>query len=482
MKKCVCLQFLIPMLTTVIANFSPRVDYSGYQLLEVDRPLNSNQLNYLSKKVDFWSEPYDKSVAFSVSPLNRLEVHSYLQNQSFEYELQIPDLQQVIEDELIENFNEEGYLNNNHSVSKRDTLWQIFAESVQNVTNFRRGRKISAEDFGSNDNAVSSSQTNEVVKISSFMDWTRYHRIEVIYAWMERLANEHRDFVKLQRIGKTAEGRDILVIKIGLNSSPRKPGIFIEGGIHAREWISPASVTYLINELVNNPSLTDLIENLDFYILPIMNPDGYAYTHTTDRMWRKNRALDDSFLTTLTQCRGVDLNRNWGYKWGTVSLLDNPQHGTGLPCLETYMGKGPFSEHETQAVRNFILAHPRKFASYITFHSFGSKIMYPWSYANLKVKDWKELHNLGVHLAEGIFEASRGKDRYEVGTASSIQYTATGGSDDWARGVANIKYVYLIELPGKGKGFLLPHSWIQHVGTTNVEMIRRLSMAILNRI
>lgn len=481
MKKCVCLQFLIPILS-ISAEVSPRrVDYSGYQLLAVDRPLDAKHISYLSDKVNFWSEPYDKTATFSVSPGYRSVVHSYLQNQSFPYALEIEDLEKVIDEELVQNFNEEQYFNNVHR-SKRDTLWQIFAESLSNVTNFRRGRKITSGDLGFNDNHVSEAQFKEVIKMSSFMDWTHYHRIEVIYAWMDRLAAEHRDIVKLHKIGRTVEGRDILLIKIGVNTSPKKPGIFIEGGIHAREWISPASVTYLINELVLNPNLRDAIENFDFFVLPILNPDGYAYTHTTDRMWRKNRAQDSALLTTLTNCRGVDLNRNFGYKWGKVGLLENPQHGTSLPCLETYMGDSAFSERETQAVRNFILAHPRKFIGYVAFHSFGTKLMYPWSYANVKTHDWKELHNLAVHLAEGMFEASRGEDRYEVGTAGTIQYTATGGSDDWARGVADIKYVYLVELPGKGQGFLLPRQWIQHVGNTNVELIRRLSTAIANKL
>ena len=70
--------------------------------------------------------------------------------------------------------------------------------------------------------------------------------------------------------------------------------------------------------------------------------------------------------------------------------------------------------------------------------------------------DWTELHHMANALAGRLYEASGGEDYYTIGTAADIQYSATGGSDDWARGVAGIKWVYLIELPGKGTGFLLP--------------------------
>ncbi|TOF71443.1 hypothetical protein CGJ15_28030, partial [Vibrio parahaemolyticus] len=66
--------------------------------------------------------------------------------------------------------------------------------------------------------------------------------------------------------------------------------IFIDGGIHAREWIAPATVTYIVNELVtHSDTYDDLLSNVNFYVMPVINPDGYAYTFTDDRLWRKTR-------------------------------------------------------------------------------------------------------------------------------------------------------------------------------------------------
>ena len=85
--------------------------------------------------------------------------------------------------------------------------------------------------------------------------------------------------------------------------------------------------------------------------------DRYEYTHTTNRLWRKNRAGSKDVLGMLLPlCAGVDLNRNFGYHWGGVSL--DPRRGTSLLCLETYMGSKPFSEEESKAIRRFIQSKP----------------------------------------------------------------------------------------------------------------------------
>jgi hypothetical protein len=95
-----------------------------------------------------------------------------------------------------------------------------------------------------------------------------------------------------------------------------------------------------------------------------------------------------------------------------------------------------------------------------------------------KVPDWEELHHMANSLAKAVFEESGGIDYYKIGTASDIQYTASGGSDDWARGVAGIKWVYLIELPGKGFGFLLPPRQIRHVARTSLAGLNGLLSSI----
>jgi murein tripeptide amidase MpaA len=65
--------------------------------------------------------------------------------------------------------------------------------------------------------------------------------------------------------------------------------MYIQGGTHAREWVSPATVTYFANELTSNPDFADLTDSLDWYFVFVHNPDGYEFSRSDDRMWRKTR-------------------------------------------------------------------------------------------------------------------------------------------------------------------------------------------------
>lgn len=110
--------------------------------------------------------------------------------------------------------------------------------------------------------------------------WDSYYILEDIHSWLDQLASENSN-VSIITSGKSYEGRDIKGVKVSFKSGNR--GVFIEGGIHAREWISPATVTYLINELLNSndPTFRNIAESFDWYIFPSINPDGYSFTHSS---------------------------------------------------------------------------------------------------------------------------------------------------------------------------------------------------------
>ena len=107
------------------------------------------------------------------------------------------------------------------------------------------------------------------------MTWDTYHPNEDINSYLEFLAVNQSSIVTLESIGKSYEGRDMKVLKICKGTCGHKPAIWIDGGIHAREWISPATVTYLIRKLLEEKRTNpDLIDKLDWYFLPVLNPDG----------------------------------------------------------------------------------------------------------------------------------------------------------------------------------------------------------------
>jgi len=278
---------------------------------------------------------------------------------------------------------------------------------------------------------------------TSGMSWSKYHSYDTISKFIDCLGETYND-VKIHHIGRSSEGRDMKVVEVGRGHRR----IWIDGGIHAREWISPASVSYIMHKLVEEQHLySDILNTFTFYISPSINPDGYEYSRNHDRMWRKTRSRHGG------RCPGVDPNRNWGYQWGGKGA-------SASACSEIYRGPRAFSEPETLAVKNFILDRSRVggWELYLTFHSYGQMVLYPWGYDRVDHPGEGELERLGRVAARAL---GRG---YTVGSAAKVLYPAAGGSDDWALGGAGIPYSYTIELPDTGThGFILPASYITQV-------------------
>lgn len=148
---------------------------------------------------------------------------------------------------------------------------------------------------------------------------------------------------------------------LATNRSPLSPS-----GAHAREWLSPAMATFLAQKLADAGK--KFLQQVAVVLVPMANPDGYEFSHTNDRLWRKNRQN-----TSKPECKGVDLNRNWAKSWGTSGSSSNP-------CADTYRGSKSFSEPETRALRDLARVWIKKFTLFLSLHTYGSYILYPWSH------------------------------------------------------------------------------------------------------
>ncbi|XP_025832585.1 carboxypeptidase B-like [Agrilus planipennis] len=274
------------------------------------------------------------------------------------------------------------------------------------------------------------------------ISFRRYERHETINNYLKSLASKYPELVSLENIGQSFEGRDMIVIKISTGrGTKQKPVIFIDAGIHAREWIAPATALYVVNQLVENSTWNNfMIQNADWYILPSLNPDGYEYTHTNDRLWRKTRSLG-------SECTGTDANRNFDFYWGTTGA-------SSAECSEIYKGRNAFSEVELQNFKNFSEANKDKIKLYLTLHSYGYFILYPWGYTSDLPQDVDELQHLGSTVSSKIRDYSG--TRFTVGSSTNVLYPAAGGSDDWMKGVNGVDLSYTIELQGDYEGFELP--------------------------
>lgn len=286
-------------------------------------------------------------------------------------------------------------------------------------------------------------------KFSGKISFNQFYRYDDIVDYVNQLANDYPELATASVIGQTYEGRDIVALSISSGGNGQRPAVFIEAGIHAREWIAPSVALYLLNQLVENyDNNKDLVDSLDWFIVPVTNPDGYEYTHTDDRFWRKNRY-------PAGRCDGIDCNRNFGFHFGESGTSSDP-------CDETYKGAAAFSEKESSAIRDFGSLNKGRIHLYIALHSYGPYILYPWGYDEILSDDWEDLDALGQSVARQIYQT--GGDEFDVGNSAILLYPAAGASDDWFKGSNGAKYAYTFELPGGGsQGFNPPPSAIDPI-------------------
>jgi hypothetical protein len=142
-------------------------------------------------------------------------------------------------------------------------------------------------------------------------DHTAYLTYADQITWLNGIA-ENSPIAQIFTIGESYEGRPIPVLAIN-SAQSSLPIIWIDSGIHAREWVSPATTLYIIDEILNGVSqqAITLRTNYRWYFAPNINPDGYDYTWTSDRLWRKTRSPNEGSI-----CYGTDPNRNWDANWG----------------------------------------------------------------------------------------------------------------------------------------------------------------------
>jgi len=128
------------------------------------------------------------------------------------------------------------------------------------------------------------------------------------------------------------------------------------------------------------------------------------------------------------------------------------------------MGTKAFSEVESQAVRDYVLKHKDNIKLFLTFHSYGEYLLFPWGFTSALPEDNDELQELGEAVGNTIRQVYG--TVFTVGTSTNVLYAAAGGSDDWAKGVAGIELSYTIELRGGGRnGFDPPTSDILPIVT-----------------
>ncbi|XP_030847073.1 carboxypeptidase B [Strongylocentrotus purpuratus] len=449
---------LIPVLFVSFVCFAS-AKYEGYQVWRI-KPTTENQMRWLSyieenmgEEFDFWTgvtripgHPVD----VMVQPNSQDTLRMLLKQEKLDFDIMIDDVNTLVSNQMAE----------------------ILA------------RQEGEQSIGT--------------RLANF-DYNVYHTYEEIQEWVDYMVDKYSATLQISSflLGNSYEGRTIQGIKIrGAGSqSTNPPAVWFEGGIHAREWVSPATVMgftqkvdkedrvgiharewvspatvmgftqKLIDEYEEgDPLVQRMFDNIDWYIVPSLNVDGYHHTWTQDRMWRKTRSPNKASV-----CKGTDPNRNWPYEWGGVGASSSP-------CSETYRGSQALSEVEVANVVNFLRerkAEGQDFLVFIDWHSYSQLIIAPWSYleSNARTEHYDEQMAMAAAMADAIRD-THGK-RYDHGVGAEILYASSGSSKDYGyatfelggaitNGGLGAKYSYTVELRDTGRyGFTLPENQIQ---------------------
>ncbi|MFM8457184.1 MAG: M14 family metallopeptidase, partial [Ignavibacteria bacterium] len=251
-----------------------------------------------------------------------------------------------------------------------------------------------------------------------------FYTLEEIHQQMTRIAEYAGNaFLQKDTIGVSHENRPIIAWIFGKDSTAQKPRTLLTSLHHAREPGGATTLLYFLWDLFerakqNDPEAQYLLNERTLVIVPCINPDGYAFNQQQrpegGGLWRKNRKKlpNDVF--------GVDLNRNYGPE--TFWNANNGGSSTD-PKNDTYRGEAPFSEPETQALRNLIDSYV--FGCILNYHTYSNLLIYPFAALSQETKDSSTFRGFSADATR--FNAySAGRDLETVG------YTTRGNSDDWA--------------------------------------------------
>jgi len=307
----------------------------------------------------------------------------------------------------------------------------------------------------------------------STMNQGQYHTYDEMETILEATVGTYPEITSLKSIGTSYEGNDIWCLEITDNPGvdENEPGVLFMGVHHAREWPTLEICLHLIETLTslysNDSMISELVDNRRIWIVPCVNPDGFIFDHDEndgDLWWRKNRHYFEEYDTY-----GVDLNRNYGGScngdpvgmWGSTGM-------SHFPSNDIYCGTSPFSEVETQIIKNLFLSED--ICATISWHTYSELVMWPWGYdGDEKAPDEQYMSEVGIEIASRITNQD-GSGTYTP-TQSAGLYPTTGDTTDWVYGyyhyvLGKPLFAYTIEAC---QSFHPDESYMDQVCAENVE-------------
>lgn len=263
---------------------------------------------------------------------------------------------------------------------------------------------------------------------NGFTVWRSYDEPGGIRDQMYALARNNQNLVKLEVLGKTGQGREIIALKVtqGANGvkDGTRPAVLYSSTQHAREWISTEVNRRLLNHYVNrfkagDAEIKNLLKATELWFVLVANPDGYQYSFDVERLWRKN-LRDNDGNGQITVGDGVDPNRNFDEHFN----YDNEGSSTAT-ASETYRGPSAASEPETKAMQGLLDRIKPKFQS--NWHSAGQWILYPqgWQTGSPEADN-------PIYVALAGTDANPAIPGFDPGISSDELYVTNGETTDYA--------------------------------------------------
>ena len=300
------------------------------------------------------------------------------------------------------------------------------------------------------------------------IDEYQYYNYQNMTDLFYDLEENHSDIMSLVSLGKTYEGRNIWMVKLSDNvdEDEDESGVLLMGAHHGNEKPSFEALIFFIKHMIENygkentdndedgqinediidgidndedglvdedPSedrVRDAIDNTQIFLIPMVNPDGVEYMDSRNDGWRKNRAPKEGQTYNI----GVDLNRNYAYKWRLYDIFPEAygDSWTSNPESWNYRGEYPFSENETTAVKNFVESEDINIS--LSYHSYGEFIIYPWMHTSQYTPD----EEIFISIGEGMASISKYDFYKGKGTLLPWPGGTIGTSENWLYGERNI--------------------------------------------
>ncbi len=251
-----------------------------------------------------------------------------------------------------------------------------------------------------------------------------YPSLSEVEKSMQDLVAENPDTVELVSIGTSSEGRDIKALHISTDvkdeATDDKPSVIVVANQHASEWATNGVVLEAVDKLLDGEA-KNALDDLEMWIVPMANPDGYNHARSVKKIWRKNTWRDQTGEVT-----GVDLNRNHPFKYrlpgDTPESTKDDVGGSDKPGSFSFRGTGPQSEPEAKAI-GALLAKESDAVGLLDVHSFGRLVLLGAGEHEVSAQEYKDI---GTAMNEAI-----GEVEYTVQPGSDL-YATTGTLADYA--------------------------------------------------